>query len=199
MIYIFDFITGRFAMRNKKYFYLLLTLCMIALLSEAAICQNAPSESGQPGGKLISKIEAKLGKPLTMAQKMQLKNASLKWRDGMNSAVDTFAGRLSTITGISLEEIKGWMPKIGYSSEPYQKDVISKIETKLGKKLTAEQMEQIMKASGDKKASMSEVMQTFVSTLAGLTGLTKEDLQQMLPQMDTHAREKQGASEKPQQ
>jgi len=186
-------------MKSVSCFCLILTLFAILLFPEAAVSQNTPSESGQPGGKLVSKIEAKLGKPLTQPQKMQLRTASLKWRDGMNSAVDTFAGKLSTITGIQLEEIKGWMPKIGYTNEPYQKDVISKIEAKLGKKLTAEQMEQIKKASGDKKAAMSEVTQTFVSTLAGITGLSKEDLQQMLPQMDTHAREKQGASEKPQQ
>ncbi len=186
-------------MYTNRIFCAFLILGMIFLLAGTAMSQNTPSESGPTGSKFIPKMEAKLGKPLTNAQKMQFRNAALQWRDGMNSSVNTFAQKLSTITGIQLEEIKGWMPRIGYSGEAYKKDVISKIETKLGKKLTTEQMDQVMKASGEKKEAMKAVNQQFVDKLTEITGLKKEDLTQMLPQMDTHVREKQGNQRRPQQ
>lgn len=168
-----------------------------ALLLTALVTVNgAHAQRGTPGaakhkahaahqgqGLLLPKIESRLGRPLSVEQRKQLGAAAQETMASLRAAQGRFVQSVAQVSGLSPSDIAAMMPTIGQANEGFDKNMIPKIEAKLGRPLTPQQLQAINKADSDKKAAMGPVQQNFARSIARITGLPYAEVLAMLPRI----------------
>jgi Ca2+-binding EF-hand superfamily protein len=154
---------------------------------EQEITTQPPANPQTPGHQkarmqFIPKLEAKLGQPLTPEQKKGVALAAQEFMKSMRASQSKFVQAVSAITDISEEEIGEIMPKIGQGMAGGEKNMISKLEATLGRKLTPEELQKIAAADQERKNSMAPVFKKFANDIAATTGLPMEQVLEVLPQ-----------------
>jgi len=156
-------------------------ICLLGLLALGAYPQQTGRPAGDAGGyPFLQKLEARMGRSLTGQEKVQFFQATKTWVGSMNDAVDTFARKLTEITGVPYSDTKAMMPRFGQMTEPYRKDVLPQLEAKLGRKLTQEETQKIVAAYKEKEAVTKPLLQKYVDKLTSLTGLPEKDIKELL-------------------
>lgn len=163
---------------------LALILAFILMAGGISFADEKQQDDGTGKSVLIPKLEAKMGRSMTKDEKMRFRQAAVAWKDGMTAAVEKFARKLSEITGVPFEETNAMMPKFGQMTEPYKKDVLQKLEEKLGRKLTQDENKKIIAAAQEKKKDMEPVLEQFIKSLESITGLSKEQIREIIPKMN---------------
>jgi len=157
-------------------------LALTTMLTAMALAQNPP-ERRAVGNSLIAKLEAKLDKPLTADQRAKIAEASKKSAEELKSLQAEFVEKIAKAVKLPVSDIQPMMPKIGEANPGFDKNMIPKLETKLGRKLSAAEMDTIRKADTAKKSAMKPVQDKFAKQLAEITGLAIETVRAMLPKV----------------
>jgi hypothetical protein len=156
-------------------------LLAATLFTLNAQTQDAPRRAA--GNSLVARLETKLGKALTDTQEQKIAEASQESAGKLKALQAEFVGKIVKAVTLPEADIQPMMPKIGESNAGFDKNMIPKLETKLGRKLTADELATIRAADNAKKSAMKPVQKSFAERLAGITGLKAEDIQPMLPKV----------------
>ena len=157
-------------------------LALITLLTTTALAQNPP-ERRAGGNSLVTKLEAKLDKPLTADQRAKIGETSKESADKLKSLQAEFVEKIAKAVNLPASDIQPMMPKIGESNAGFDKNMIPKLEAKLGRKLTTDELAAIRTADAAKKSAMKPVQEKFAKQLAGISGLAIETVRVMLPKV----------------
>lgn len=129
---------------------------------------------------LLQKIEARLGRPLTADQRRQFAIAATSLRDAMLPPQQKFAQTVAQIFKLPLAEVQTMAPEIG-GSRGYDGGMIPKLEARIGRSLTPQELHQLRTADNAKKAELSEIESKLLPQFVQSTGLSREQLLQLLP------------------
>lgn len=154
-----------------------------AVICSCAMMVNGVAQEPLRGNTLMSKIEVRLGQPLTPDQRRQFLAATTESKAGLREKQINFVRDIASITGLPQDEIAAMMPKIGESNEGFDKNMIPKIESKLGRKLSPGELAGIRKADQEKKDGMKPVREKLIQSISGFTGLTPDEVGAMLPKV----------------
>ena len=158
---------------------LLLVILATALLTGPAFAQQSPARRAG-GNDLSSRLEANLGKSLTSEQREQIGEASKESAEKLKSLQKEFVGKIAKAVKLAESDIQPMMPKIGEPNSGFDKNMIPKLEAKLDRKLTANELAAVRKADDAKKSAMKPVQDKFAKRLAQITGLPVETVREML-------------------
>lgn len=161
---------------------LLLALALTALLATTTFAQEPPARRAV-GNNLVTRLEAKLGKSLSAEQREQIGDASKQSVEKLKALQGTFVTNIASAVKLPTTDIEPMMPKIGEPNPGFDKNMIPKLETKLARKLTADELAAIRKADTAKKSAMKPVQDNYAAQLAKITGLSVEVIRPMLPKI----------------
>ena len=134
-------------------------------------------------GGIIPKIETKLGHELSADQRRQIQQAAQQEIRALKAAQDKFVSAIAQAVNLPEDDIRQFIPTIGADNTGFDKNMIPKIEKKLGRSLTAAEMEKIRAADTAKKKTMNPIQEEFAGTIAKVSGLKKEDALALLPKI----------------
>ena len=129
---------------------------------------------------LLQKVEARLGRPLTGDQRRQFAIAATSLRDAMLPPQQKFAQIVAQIFKLPLAEVQAMAPVIG-GNGGFGRGMIAKLEARIGRSLTPQELQQVRTAENAKKAELSEIESKLVPQFVQSTGLSREQLLQLLP------------------
>ncbi|MHC9540091.1 MAG: hypothetical protein AB9903_11275 [Vulcanimicrobiota bacterium] len=167
-------------MAHRMFPVMALVFCLLGTVYSTSAAQTGITRGGSGNFPFLQKLEAKMGRSLTQEEKMKFLQETMKWKNGMTAAVETFARSLTDITGVPFEQTNAMMPKFGQMTEPYKKDVMPRLEEKLGRKLTQEETQKIMKAYQEKEKITGPLLQDYFQKLSSITGLPEETIKGIL-------------------
>lgn len=150
------------------------------------IASPCGAEPGSPaaGPSLVGRIETLRGKPLNEKQRAQCAEAMATARQGMVEAQKKFVASLVAITGLPEADIQPMMPVIGQPLPPgFDKNAIPKIEAKLGRKLSEQEMARIREADKAKKDAIHPIRRTMCEKLSSLSGIDAARIEALLPKV----------------
>jgi len=133
-------------------------------------------EQGKRGGRMIQKIEAELGQPLSMGQKQELAAAAKAMRESMQPARDNFWQQVSSITGIPANELQEMVKQNRGNGRG---SMLEQLEAKMGQSLTEEQKNEIRGAREQLKQAAQPARQEFTQQVSQITGLSVAQLDSM--------------------
>jgi hypothetical protein len=152
-----------------------------ALITTSVLAAEEAPNTERGNAPLVQKIEAKLGKPLTAQQKQDMVLVLRQGINGLREAQLAFVQSLSGTTGLPVATIQEMMPRIGGDNTGLDKNIIPKIEARLGRRLTNSQLQSIREADNTKKAAMVPIQNNMAQGLSRITGLSADDIKAMLP------------------
>lgn len=158
------------------------TLAASLLAPPPAFAQAQPQVIRRdPQGNLLYRLEQRLGKPLSFEQRKQVDEATKENIEGLTACQKDFTKELADITTLPTEQIQGMMPVIGQPLVVVDKNIIPRIEQKLGRPLSQQELQRVREADARKKEAMKPVRDTYVRRLAEITALPSTDIDGMLP------------------
>ncbi|MBI4189981.1 MAG: hypothetical protein HY525_05525 [Betaproteobacteria bacterium] len=155
------------------------TLFVTGLILAAGL--PAKSAFAQQGPGLLQKVEARLGKPLSGEQRQQFARTAAGLRDALLPPQRKFAQTIAYTFKLPLAEVQALLPAIGEDSSGFDRNMIPKIEARIGRGLTPQELQQIRTADNAKKAEMSQIQSRYAAEFAQVTGLSSEQFRQLLP------------------
>lgn len=129
---------------------------------------------------LFQKIEARLGRPLTDDQRRQFAIAATRLRNAMLPPQQKFAQAVAQIFKLPLAEVHAMDPATG-GNTGFDSGMIPKLEVRIGRSLTPQELQQVRTADNAKKAELSQIESKWVPQFVQSTGLSREQLLQLLP------------------
>ena len=129
---------------------------------------------------LMRQIEEKLGRPFSERQKELFKQASRESVPVQNKYQTEFVGRLHEITGLSEQEIRRIVLGVGETKEHLDSIAIPEMERLLGRQISEDELEEIMKADLHKKENIEPALQKQARQISEFTGLPADEIQGML-------------------
>lgn len=157
------------------------TLAASLLLIPQSARAQARVVRGDPQTGLLYKLEAKLGKPLTFEQRKQVDAATKENIEGLATCQKDYAKEIAEITGLPADDIQGMLPVIGQPLVVTDKNLLPRIEQKLGRPLAQTELQRVREADAKKKEAMKPVRDAYVRRLADITALPSSDIDGMLP------------------
>lgn len=157
------------------------TVCAFALLAGGAVPVAA---QGLPGAKvpaLLQKVEAQRGQPLTFEQRQQFARVAANLRDALLPAQQQFVRAVAQTFKLAEREVESMLPAIGADKLGFDNNIIPQIEARRGRAISPQELQQIRAADNSKKAEMSEIQSRYAAELARIAGLSKDQIQRMLP------------------
>ncbi len=126
---------------------------------------------GTLGKGLVEKLEAKLGRSLSDTEKQELGAAVKTAEDALKDAQDESIAAIAEATGLSLEQVKTAL------KDPA---LLRNLEKQLARKLTTTERNAIRAALMARAAASKAAMDEFIATIASLTGLTEDEVKDVL-------------------
>ena len=130
---------------------------------------------------LMKKIENKMGRALTDEEIQKYKDAAQVTIREIVAAQQKFVLAVSDITKIPSKDVWKMLPRKEQSIK--DRDMIPKIEKKLGRKLKKDELAKIKKADSVKKKNMMEIQKNFAKKLSKITGISVNEVMQMMPSL----------------
>ena len=154
---------------------LLLALLVAGLVFAAWLPANNKVE--QANFDLMQKIEARLGKPMTSDQRQQFARTATTLRDASLMPQQQFLQDIARNFKLPLPDVQA----VAQASGAGSRDMISRLEVRLGRSVTSEELQQVRMADNATNAKISEIQSQFVLQFVQITGLSREQMQQLLP------------------
>ena len=151
-------------------------------LAAARGAEEAKPAAPPPGG-FAARVEAKLGAPLSAAQKAGIADAAREATATIKAAQETFVQAVATAVRLSEADIRPMMPTIGQPDPAFDKHMIPKLETKLDRPLTEGERTAIRAADQAKKAVVKPAQERLAAAVAKITGMSAEAVQGLLPRI----------------
>jgi hypothetical protein len=156
---------------------------ILIFLGAAAFAAGLPaiSEFVQPVPALLQKVETQRGQPLTVEQRQQFSRTAASLRDALLPAQQKFVRTIAGTFSLPEAEVQAMLPAIGSDSIGFDMSIIPRIEARRGRSVTPQELQQIRQADNAKKAEMGEVQARYTRELARIAGVSRDQIQRMLP------------------
>ena len=146
-----------------------------------AVCVPAKPVVGQAGPELLQKVEIQRGQPLNAEQRNQFSRTAANLRDALVPTQQKFARIVAETCGLPEAAVSALLPAAGADSIGFDMSIVAKIEKRRGRGLTPQELQQIRAADNAKKAEMGEIQARYATELARIAGLSREQIQRLLP------------------
>lgn len=168
-------------MKASKTLAIALLLVFSLFFRMEAFSQTPYYKKGTKKSPLMQKLEDKLGKPLTEAQKEQVDKTAWDMLMGMKKTHDKLIQDLASITGLTQDQIKSFIPSKEKSGPEEARNFVPKLENAMGRKMTEDEKNKLRKAFADMLDGMVAHQQKFIDQLSKITGLSKDAVKECLP------------------
>jgi len=132
---------------------------------------------------MIQKIEAKMGKSLTTAQSNQLRDAFSASAKDMVAAQDEFIKSIAKTFGMKESDVRPFIPQIGRDNSDFDKNMMPKIERKIGRAITRDERQRVIEADNRKKGKIRPIQERLAKSISGITGLSLSEVKSLLPRV----------------
>ena len=146
-----------------------------------AVCVPAKPVVGQAGPELLQKVENQRGQPLSPERRHQFSRTAASLRDALLPAQQQLARIIAETLGLPEAEVSAVLPAAGSDRIGFDMSIVAKIEQRLGRSITPHELQQIRAADNATKAEMGAIQARYADELARITGLSREQIQRMLP------------------
>ncbi len=167
---------------------LLVLLPLTAILAGCPLAQTtAPAASSGTGaavspasiGTFLSKLESARGTALSTTEKASVSTAVGQTRSLIDNTQNKFLGTVSQFTGLDTATLGVLMPQATQSLS--QNDVISKVESKLGRKLGGAESTAAKAATSLRNNSLDSLKSGLADKVGKLVGMDGDTVQALLP------------------
>lgn len=152
---------------------LLAALVAVCLPARMVVAQRAPT--------LLQKVEVQRGQPLTSEQRQQFARTIASLREALLPAQQKFVRSVGHAFNLAAGEVQAMQPAIGVDDIGFDRNIIPQLEARRSRVVTPEELHQIRTADNAKKAEMGEIQARYAGELAGIAGLSKDQIQRILP------------------
>lgn len=145
--------------------------------------QQQDGAKKQRGAVIFQKIEAKLGKELTEDQKQQILAVMQTSRAKLQESNQKFISDVAAALKMSVEDLRSIIGPEAREPGAERKpgNMRQKIEEALKRQLTEEELAAIKAAAAARREAAMPVRKEMLESIAGITGLSAADLQEIMP------------------
>ena len=129
--------------------------------------------------QFISAVESKRGTALTAAEKIQLQGLSGATKLGLNNAQSGFLDKIGAQVGLDGTVVAALFPQAGKPVS--ESSVVSKLESKLGKKLTSADQAAVKAATSLRNNSVGGLKSSLASNIGSRLGMDATVVESLLP------------------
>ncbi|MDQ7824276.1 MAG: hypothetical protein RDV48_15855 [Candidatus Eremiobacteraeota bacterium] len=155
---------------------LILAALTILLTTGMVSAQGTAPVAGQKKFPLLEKLEARLGRALTTGERQQIGAASRDLITRLKALQDDFAVQVAGQLGCQAEEVKELLPKVGESREGAATGFVTRLEEKLGRKLSAQDKQLLLSTFNEKKAAAAPDQAAFADKVSKITGIPAQEI-----------------------
>ena len=131
---------------------------------------------------ILAKISANLGKQLNSKQKQQITEALESLKTGVTNAQAAYLKHLTDVTGLPGAALQELLPGTGEENSLYfQRLMVPRMETKLGRPLSSNEREAVERAEANKKEIVGPLHTRFAEKVGEITNLPIPEILGMLP------------------
>lgn len=156
-------------------------LLSAALLSGLAFAAWLPAQSVDASPQLVQKVEAQRRQPLTREQREQFLKTAASMREALVSPEQQFLSTVARLFRLSEAEVRRLAPAAGAGEGGLDSSFVPRIEARLGRRVTPQELHQLRAADNATKAEMSGIQSRYAVELGEIAGLSKERMQRLLP------------------
>lgn len=157
----------------------ILTMLLTGMAFSAGLPAKRVAEAQVP--VLLQKVEAQRGQALAPEQRQQFSRTAADLRVALLPLQDKFVRTVARIFGLAEGELRAMIPAASTDSIGFDMSVIAQIEARRGRGVTPPELQQIRAADNAKKADMSEIQSRYAVELGRIAGLSKDQIQRLLP------------------
>lgn len=160
---------------------LALSGCPLTQTTVPAGSANTGTTSVSPAsiGTFLSKLESARGTALSTTEKASVSTAVGQTRSLIDGTQNKFLGTVSQFTGLDTATLGVLMPQATQSLS--QNDVISKVESKLGRKLGGAESTAAKAATSLRNNSLDSLKSGLADKVGKLVGMDGDTVQALLP------------------
>ncbi|PQA46757.1 hypothetical protein [Amnimonas aquatica] len=129
--------------------------------------------------QFIAAVESKRGTALTAAEKIQLQGLAGATKLGLNNAQSGFLDKIGAQVGLDGTVVAALFPQAGKPVS--ESSVVSKLESKLGKKLTSADQAAVKAATSLRNNSVGGLKSTLASNIGSRIGMDASVVESLLP------------------
>lgn len=165
-------------------------LSFVVLTLMLAGCATAPAGSGSASStsntvtptqtqSFVAALEAKRGSALTLAERLQVQGLTGTAKVGLNNAQNNFLNKVGAQVGLNGAVIAALFPEAG---KPLSENaVVTKIESSLGKKLTAADQAAVKTATVLRNNSLVSLKTGLAASIGSRIGMSTEIVLALMP------------------
>ena len=165
-------------------------LSFVVLTLMLAGCATAPAGSGSASStsntatptqtqSFVAALEAKRGSALTLAESLQVQGLTGTAKVGLNNAQNNFLNKVGAQVGLNGAVIAALFPEAG---KPLSENaVVTKIESSLGKKLTAADQAAVKTATVLRNNSLVSLKTGLAASIGSRIGMSTEIVLALMP------------------
>ena len=165
-------------------------LSILALTLVLAACATAPAGNGTAPAasntatptqtqSFLAAMEAKRGSALTLAERLQVQGLTGTAKVGLNNAQNNFLNKVGAQVGLDGAILAALFPEAG---KPLSENaVVAKIESSLGKKLTAADQAAVKSATVLRNNSLVNLKTGLAASIGSRTGMSTEVVLALMP------------------
>lgn len=155
---------------------------VVAVHRPAAVQPHAQGQLRERGAAFVQRIEAKLGHPLSAAQKLQLRDAVRTAAKHGMAAHKRFVRDLATTTKLAPADIQQVLRDAWQTPDAQGRTLLAGLRQRLGRPFTARERTGIKDAVTTHRTAMQRIMQSLATDVSHITGLTTDELKALRPE-----------------
>jgi uncharacterized protein YdbL (DUF1318 family) len=150
---------------------------------EAAAMGITPEDvkaAARRGGSIESRLEALLKRPLTPQQKRLIADADRDLVQSLEGPRKDYVQDLARATGLSVQQVGKIALPTGRQDPAVDKTALTKIESLVGRRLMARELDQIRAADQRNQAAARSQQEAYARQLAKITGIPHKYVLELL-------------------
>lgn len=165
-------------------------LSILALTLVLAACAAAPAGNGSAPAtsntatptqtqSFLASLEAKRGSALTLAERLQVQGLTGTAKVGLNNVQSNFLNKVGAQVGLNGAVLAALFPEAGKPLSEHT--AVAKIESSLGKKLTAADQAAVKSATVLRNNSLASLKTGLAASIGSRTGMSTDVVLALMP------------------
>lgn len=160
---------------------LMLTGCATAPAGNDAASGTGNTATATQTQSFVAALEAKRGSALTLAERLQVQGLTGTAKVGLNNAQNSFLNKVGAQVGLNGAVIAALFPEAG---KPLSENaVVTKIESSLGKKLSAADQAAVKTATVLRNNSLASLKTGLAASIGSRIGMSTEIVLALMPML----------------
>jgi hypothetical protein len=165
-------------------------LSILTLTLVLAACATAPAGNGSAPAasntatptqtqSFLASLEAKRGSALTLAERLQVQGLTGTAKVGLNNVQSNFLNKVGAQVGLNGAVLAALFPEAGKPLSEHE--AVAKIESSLGKKLTAADQAAVKSATVLRNNSLASLKTGLAASIGSRTGMSTDVVLALMP------------------